>query len=177
MDKNKQRSDSPSRGFIRSRRRSRSRSRSRSPRPYRRARRSRSSVDDYRPRPRDYDRGYRSRSLSPFYEVAADVTSQQGVNASFKVPGVITIPTDSREHNVTIVTLVPEAKLSWFAVPSVSEKVHITVCKPFSSLEFVRDPLLFYRPTSRTRLSIHCSAVLRMFMWMAVSLLNPSSLL
>ena len=64
--------------------------------------------------------------------IAADVT-QQGVNALFKVPGVITIPTDGREHNVTIATLVPEAKLSWLVVPSVSENVHIIVCELFHS--------------------------------------------
>ncbi|KAJ2913772.1 hypothetical protein MD484_g6639, partial [Candolleomyces efflorescens] len=50
----------------------------------------------------------------------------EGVNVSFKVPGVTTITADGRQHYVTIVRLVPEAKLSWFAVPCVSEKVHIT---------------------------------------------------
>ncbi|KAJ2925288.1 hypothetical protein H1R20_g11833, partial [Candolleomyces eurysporus] len=112
-DRNRRRTDSPA--AYSPRRRSRSRSRSRS--PVRRHRAQESPC--YSPR-------YSPRSPSPFYEVAADVTSQQGVNALFKVPGVITIPTDGREHNVTIVTLVPEAKLSWFAIPCVSEKVHIT---------------------------------------------------
>jgi len=55
------------------------------------------------------------------------VSSQGGVNATFKVPGLISIPSDGVSHNVTIATLTPEAKLEWVSVPSISPRVHLTV--------------------------------------------------
>ncbi|TEB24527.1 hypothetical protein FA13DRAFT_1756801 [Coprinellus micaceus] len=56
----------------------------------------------------------------------ASVTSQGNVNATFRVPGLISIPSDGVSHNVTIVSLKPEARLAWMTVPSVDTKVHLT---------------------------------------------------
>ena len=50
-----------------------------------------------------------------------------GMNPTFKVPGLITIPSDGAAHNVTIAKLKPEAKLSWLAVPQVGAGVYLTV--------------------------------------------------
>ena len=69
--------------------------------------------------------------LAPMPTVVASVTSQGNVNATFRVPGLISIPSDGVSHNVTIVSLKPEAKLAWMAVPSVDTKVHMTVSYSF----------------------------------------------
>ncbi|TEB35240.1 hypothetical protein FA13DRAFT_1788813 [Coprinellus micaceus] len=86
----------------------------------------------------------RSRSKSPRYQayyptsprysptsppplrVQETEASQNGVHASFKVPGLVTVPSDAAQHNVTIANLTPEAKLAWLVVPSVDTKVHLT---------------------------------------------------
>ncbi|KAG6827065.1 hypothetical protein H0H93_015887, partial [Arthromyces matolae] len=43
--------------------------------------------------------------------------AQAGVNATFQVPGLITIPSDGNPHNVTIARLELGAAMSWVGVP------------------------------------------------------------
>ncbi|KAF5374158.1 hypothetical protein D9615_008861 [Tricholomella constricta] len=57
---------------------------------------------------------------------ATEVSSKENVSATFKVPGLITIPSDGVAHNVTIVQLQLDAKLSWVCVPKKDTKVHLS---------------------------------------------------
>ena len=66
-------------------------------------------------------------SPAPFYVPPAHIESMGKVNASFKVPSTISVPSDGVEHSVTIATLVPQSELSWFCIPSVDSRVHLTV--------------------------------------------------
>lgn len=61
----------------------------------------------------------------------AEVASRGQVHASYKVPGLISVPSDGIEHNVTIAKLLPEAELSWLCMPSVDSRVHMTVSASF----------------------------------------------
>ncbi|KAJ7789955.1 hypothetical protein B0H14DRAFT_3571580 [Mycena olivaceomarginata] len=54
------------------------------------------------------------------------VTSTGSVNATFRVPGLVTIPCDGAAHNFTIVELRPQAVMSWVAVPKREAKTHLT---------------------------------------------------
>ncbi|KAJ2922103.1 hypothetical protein H1R20_g14982, partial [Candolleomyces eurysporus] len=65
-------------------------------------------------------------STQPAVHATAAVTSKGSVNATFRVPGLITIPSDGVAHNVTVATLTPEAKLTWLSVPSADSRVHLT---------------------------------------------------
>jgi hypothetical protein len=66
----------------------------------------------------------------------AAVTSSGNVNATFRVPGLVTIPCDGAAHNFTIVELRPKATMSWVAVPKGEARAHLTVrwASPSSSL-------------------------------------------
>jgi len=55
------------------------------------------------------------------------VTSQGNVNATFRVPGTTTIPSDEEEHNVTIAELDLEATMSWVCIPKGDTRVHLKV--------------------------------------------------
>ncbi|KAJ2920688.1 hypothetical protein H1R20_g16407, partial [Candolleomyces eurysporus] len=65
-------------------------------------------------------------STQPVVHATAAVTSKGSVNATFRIPGLITIPSDCVAHNVTVATLTPEAKLTWLSVPSADSRVHLT---------------------------------------------------
>jgi hypothetical protein len=65
------------------------------------------------------DAGMEHRGLS--------VSSQGGISATFRVPGVITIPSDNTSHNVTVVQLKLDASMSWITVPKVDAKTHLKV--------------------------------------------------
>ncbi|KAJ7315018.1 hypothetical protein DFH08DRAFT_820983 [Mycena albidolilacea] len=56
----------------------------------------------------------------------AAVMSTGNVNATFRVPGLVTIPCDNAAHNLTIVELRPQAVMSWVAVPKREAKTHLT---------------------------------------------------
>ncbi|KAJ7789986.1 hypothetical protein B0H14DRAFT_2396871 [Mycena olivaceomarginata] len=56
----------------------------------------------------------------------AAVTSSGNVNATFRVPGLVTIPCDGAAHNFTIVELRPKATMSWVAVPKGEARAHLT---------------------------------------------------
>ncbi|TDL23087.1 hypothetical protein BD410DRAFT_814727 [Rickenella mellea] len=53
------------------------------------------------------------------------VSSTGNVSATFQVPGLITVPSDGQQHNVTIVQLKLDATLSWISVPKEDTKTHL----------------------------------------------------
>jgi hypothetical protein len=57
----------------------------------------------------------------------AAVTSTGNMSATFRVPGMVSIPCDGAAHNFTIVELRPQATMSWVAVPKREPKTHLTV--------------------------------------------------
>ena len=62
--------------------------------------------------------------------ISTAVTSKGNVNATFQVPGEITIPSDEEQHNVTIAELDLEATMSWVCVPKGNTRVHLKVNYP-----------------------------------------------
>ena len=60
------------------------------------------------------------------YRVSA-VSSKGGINATFRVPGTIAIPSDGAAHNVTVAQLDLDAVMSWVAVPKISTKAFVKV--------------------------------------------------
>ncbi|TEB24110.1 hypothetical protein FA13DRAFT_1693931 [Coprinellus micaceus] len=68
-----------------------------------------------------------ARRSVPMQITEASVSSSGlGVNATFKVPGLITIPSDGAAHSVTVAKLKPKGRLSWLAMPQVGNGVHLT---------------------------------------------------
>lgn len=55
------------------------------------------------------------------------VTSKGNVNATFRVPGTTTIPSDEEQHKVTIAELDLEATMSWVCIPKGDTRVHLKV--------------------------------------------------
>ncbi|KAH9475079.1 Protein F37C4.5 [Psilocybe cubensis] len=55
----------------------------------------------------------------------SEVTSRGNVNATFRVPGLTTIPSDEEDHNVTIAVLQLNAKISWVCIPQRDTQVHL----------------------------------------------------
>ncbi|KAJ7119768.1 hypothetical protein C8R44DRAFT_737530 [Mycena epipterygia] len=87
-----------------------------------------------RSRSRSHSRS-RSRSHSPRPVIVpapsmpfrtTSVTSKGNVNATFRVPGLVSIPSDGEAHNFTIVQLNLKAAMSWVSVPKIDTKAHIT---------------------------------------------------
>ncbi|KAJ7038001.1 hypothetical protein C8F04DRAFT_388256 [Mycena alexandri] len=62
----------------------------------------------------------------PMRIVESAVTSTGNVSATFRVPGLVSIPCDGAAHNFTIVELHPQAAMSWVAVPRREAKTHLT---------------------------------------------------
>jgi len=56
-----------------------------------------------------------------------DVSSTGNVSATFKVPGLMSIPSDGIVHNVTIAKLTLDATMSWVCVPKKDAKTHLNV--------------------------------------------------
>ena len=57
----------------------------------------------------------------------AQITSTGSVNATFRIPGRTTIPSDDDEHSVTIADLRLDAKLAWVCIPKADTRVHLEV--------------------------------------------------
>ncbi|KAJ7480628.1 hypothetical protein FB451DRAFT_1556210 [Mycena latifolia] len=55
----------------------------------------------------------------------AAVTSKGNVSATFRVPGLVTIPCDNEAHNFTIVELSLKTAMSWVSVPKMDAKTHL----------------------------------------------------
>ncbi|KAF8194400.1 hypothetical protein K438DRAFT_1588438 [Mycena galopus ATCC 62051] len=63
--------------------------------------------------------------MEPMDYSGAAVTSKGNFSATFRVPGIVTIPSDGEAHNFTIVQLSLKAEMSWISVPKVDTKAHI----------------------------------------------------
>jgi hypothetical protein len=55
------------------------------------------------------------------------VASKGSINATFRVPGATSLPSDGNAHNVTIAQLDLDAEMSWIAVPKIDPKTHLKV--------------------------------------------------
>ncbi|KAH6911819.1 mucoidy inhibitor A [Coprinopsis sp. MPI-PUGE-AT-0042] len=74
---------------------------------------------------------YRAPPPPPMPEMSvrgAEVAKGGGgnVSATFSVPGKMSIPSDGSSHNVTIVQLKLDAKMTWVSVPRKDTKVHLS---------------------------------------------------
>ncbi|KAJ7162879.1 hypothetical protein C8R46DRAFT_903388 [Mycena filopes] len=86
-----------------------------------RERRGRTTTAEYR---HDDDE---DEAEEPMGFAEAEVTSSKGnFSATFRVPGLVSIPSDGEAHNFTIVQLALKAEMSWVCVPKVDAKAHIT---------------------------------------------------
>ncbi|KAJ6455475.1 hypothetical protein C8R45DRAFT_881683 [Mycena sanguinolenta] len=64
--------------------------------------------------------------MEPMWQIGgASVTSKGNFSATFRVPGMVSIPSDGEAHNFTIVQLSLKAEMSWISVPKVDTKAHI----------------------------------------------------
>ncbi|KAJ7505942.1 hypothetical protein B0H11DRAFT_1795634 [Mycena galericulata] len=76
----------------------------------------------------DLSRGGTGRGVIGKEQMAyggASVNSKGNVNATFRVPGLVTIPCDGDAHNFTIVELSLKAAMSWVSVPKLDAKTHL----------------------------------------------------
>ena len=78
------------------------------------------------------------------------VSSKGGINATFRVPGMIVIPSDDAAHNVTVAQLDLDAVMSWVTVPKISTKAFVKVS--FYLLYHIKNKpgISSFRPKSRT---------------------------
>lgn len=53
--------------------------------------------------------------------------SKGAVSTTYKIPGLVTIPSDNNGHDITIVELELDAVLSWVAVPKLDVQAHLQV--------------------------------------------------
>ena len=67
----------------------------------------------------------------------AQITSTGSVNATFRIPGRTTIPSDDDEHSVTIADLKLDAKVTWVCVPKADTRVHLEVSSEFKILHSI----------------------------------------
>ncbi|KAJ7456145.1 hypothetical protein FB451DRAFT_1143590 [Mycena latifolia] len=95
---------------------------------------------DYHRTSRPFRSRSRSRSHSPQYHVVPTMTaappppmefrgtyvaSNNNISTSFRVPGLVSIPSDSETHNFTIVQLTLGAAMSWVCVPKLDTRAHL----------------------------------------------------
>uniref|UniRef100_A0A0W0EWT0 Mucoidy inhibitor a n=1 Tax=Moniliophthora roreri TaxID=221103 RepID=A0A0W0EWT0_MONRR len=55
----------------------------------------------------------------------SSVSSKGSVSATFRVPGLVNIPSDNGERSFTIVELELNALMTWFSVPKIDTRVHL----------------------------------------------------
>jgi Domain of unknown function (DUF4139) len=90
------------------------------------------------------------------------------VSATFSVPGKMSIPSDGSSHNVTIVQLKLDAKMTWVSVPRKDTKVHLSVClEGFLAVTYCSSALI--RPRSRILPNFCCSQGTLVYTSMAAS--------
>lgn len=58
---------------------------------------------------------------------AVSVSTKGNVVATFRVPGLISVPSDGGKHNVTISQLKFDASLLWYTIPKADTRVHLKV--------------------------------------------------
>ncbi|KAK1221266.1 hypothetical protein PQX77_015926 [Marasmius sp. AFHP31] len=54
-----------------------------------------------------------------------DVVWKGALSATFKIPGLVTIPPTNSQHTFTIVELKLDALMTWFSIPKVDARVHL----------------------------------------------------
>ena len=59
------------------------------------------------------------------------VSSKGNMSATFRVPGVITIPSDNAAHSFTIVQLKLDASMTWVTIPKIDAKTHLKVRRAY----------------------------------------------
>ncbi|KAG7098225.1 hypothetical protein E1B28_000192 [Marasmius oreades] len=64
-------------------------------------------------------------SSSPMAHLTTQVTSKGAISATYRVPGLVTIPSDSSEHTFTIVELDLDAAMTWYSAPKLDTRVHL----------------------------------------------------
>ncbi|KAJ7914284.1 hypothetical protein B0H13DRAFT_2003163, partial [Mycena leptocephala] len=73
----------------------------------------------------DESRGGAYMDVEPMQFRGASVSSKGNFSATFRVPGMVSIPSDGEAHNFTIVQLSLKADMSWVCVPKADTKAHI----------------------------------------------------
>lgn len=102
----------------------------------------------------------------------AAVQSKGDLSIAYRVPGLITVPSDGEMHNVTIRNLDLPASLSWVSVPKKDTRVHLTVCNyPLEGEYCLQQGLC--RRRSQTIRNIHSSPEKQTFTWMEASSQRP----
>ena len=81
------------------------------------------------------------------------VESKGSMSATFRVPGLVTIPSDGGERSFTIVELELNALMTWFSIPNIDTRVHLKVCQEASRRKS-RTLTYFIRPKFTTNQSI-----------------------
>ncbi|KDR73716.1 hypothetical protein GALMADRAFT_251524 [Galerina marginata CBS 339.88] len=94
----------------------RSRSRSRSPTRVRLRRRYSPESPRYSPN---------SPTFSPMERQVTSVSTKGNIVATFRVPGLISVPSDRSKHNITIAELNLDANIIWYTIPVSDPGVHI----------------------------------------------------
>lgn len=59
---------------------------------------------------------------------SADLASKGNINATFSIPGRVTIPSDGGFHKFTIVELRLDALMTWVSIPKHDTRTYLTVC-------------------------------------------------
>ncbi|KAL0070047.1 hypothetical protein AAF712_002944 [Marasmius tenuissimus] len=74
----------------------------------------------------DDDMGFGLFDGGPELEPAvADVVSKGALSATFKIPGLVTVPPTTSQHTFTIAELKLDALMTWFSIPKVDARVHL----------------------------------------------------
>ncbi|KAK1226625.1 hypothetical protein PQX77_010396 [Marasmius sp. AFHP31] len=68
---------------------------------------------------------YRGPEYAAMEHLTTEVTSKGSFSATFRVPGLVTIPADDGEHTFTIVELDLDAAMTWYVVPKLDTRVHL----------------------------------------------------
>lgn len=115
---------------------------------------------------------YEEDTESPIMHRETVVAKQGNLNASFQVPGFITVPSDGEVHTVTVVKLPMEATMAWIGIPRAAPKVHVKVgCSHISlSTMCLKSD---YRLRSRTPPASLCSVESRASMSMVALSRRP----
>jgi len=56
-----------------------------------------------------------------------NVSTKGNVAATFRVPGLTSVPSDGGKYNVTIFQLKFDANLLWYTIPKADTRVHLKV--------------------------------------------------
>lgn len=63
----------------------------------------------------------------------ASVHREGAMGATFRIPGLVTVPSDNQAHNITIAEMELDATLYWITVPKEDRRIHLQVSNRFLS--------------------------------------------